>query len=89
MAEKKELYKGAKGLRIGAVILWILAIACEIAAIYLLTTNNETFLYKLLGSSYNDSNALMYWFIGILVVDAIFCIVGALLWKRANRIKPS
>jgi len=89
MAEKKALYKGAKGLRLGAVILWILAIACEVAAIYLLTTTNETVLYKLLGSGFNDTNALLYWFIGILVVDAIFCIVGALLWKKANRIKPS
>ena len=89
MGEKKELYKGAGGLRVGAVILWILAIASEIFAIFLLLTTNEEVLYKLAGSNYNDTNALLYWFIGILVLDAIFCIVGALLWKRANRIKPS
>ncbi|MEX1376029.1 MAG: hypothetical protein AB1Z23_01020 [Eubacteriales bacterium] len=74
MAEKKELYKGAKGLRFGAVILWILAIACEAGAIYLL-------------SIYTDS--LLYWMIGVLVLDAVLCIIGSLLWKKANRIKPS
>ena len=89
MAEKKELYKGAKGLRLGAFILWIFAIACEIFAIYLLTTNNNAVIYKLAGANFNDTNALLYWFIGILVVDAILCIIGALLWKRANRLKPS
>ena len=89
MGEKKELYKGAGGLRLGAVILWILAIASEVFAIYLLLTTNEEVIFRLAGSNYNDTNALLYWFIGILVLDAIFCIVGALLWKKANRIKPS
>ena len=92
MAEKegkKNLYKGAGGLRIGSVILWILAIAAEVFAIYLLLTTNEEVIFKLAGSNYNDTNALLYWFIGILVFDAICCIVAALLWKKANRIKPS
>jgi len=89
MAEKKELYKGASGLRWGAVILWILAIAAEVFAIVLLTTTNDAIIYGLPFSNGGDTNALMYWFIGILVLDAIFCIIAALLWKRANRIKPS
>ena len=89
MSEKKELYKGASGLRFGAVILWILAIASEIFAIVLLTTTNDAIIYGLPFSNGGDTNALMYWFIGILVLDAIFCIIAALLWKKANRIKPS
>ena len=71
MAEKKELYKGAKGLRIGAVVLWLLAIGFEVLAIYMYNISKETEL------------------IIALVLDAVFCIVGSLLWKRANRIKPS
>ncbi len=89
MTEKKELYKGASVLRWGAVILWILAIASEIFAIVLLTTTNDALIYGLPFSNGGDTNALMYWFIGILVLDAIFCIIAALLWKKANRIKPS
>ena len=90
MAEKKkELYKGATGLRVGAIILWALAIACEVFAIYLLLTTNEEVIYRLAGANYGDTNALLFWFIGILVLDAILCIVGSLLWKKANRIKPS
>ena len=89
MSEKKELYKGAAGLRWSAVILWILAIASEIVAIFLLTTTNDAWIYGLPFSNGGDSNALMYWVIGILVLDAIFCIIAALLWKKANRIKPS
>lgn len=89
MAEKKELYKGAAGKRWGAVILWILAIACEVFAIILLTTTNDAIIYGLPFSNGGDTNALLYWFIGVLVLDAIFCIIGSLLWKRANRIKPS
>lgn len=89
MAEKKELYKGAAGKRWGAVILWILAIAAEVFAIILLTTTNDALIYGLPFSNGGDTNALLYWFIGVLVLDAIFCIIAALLWKRANRIKPS
>ena len=62
--------KRPTGLRIGAVVLWLLAVGAEIAAIYLLNLREETLV------------------IVALVVDAIFCIAGSLLWKRANRVRP-
>ncbi len=74
MAEKKESkgYKSkAKGLRIGAVILWLVAIGFEVLAIYMLNISKETEL------------------IIALVLDAVACITGSLLWKRANRLNPS
>ncbi len=62
--------KRPTGLRIGAVVLWLLAVGAEVAAIYLLNLREETLV------------------IVALVVDALFCIVGSLLWKRANRVRP-
>ncbi len=63
------------GYRIGAVVLWILAIACEICCILILT-----------GALYVP-NKLLFLIIGI-VLDLIFAIIAAQLWKKANRIKP-
>ena len=62
--------KSAKGLRIGAVILWVLAIAFEIGVIYMLNIGETT--PAIIG----------------IILDAIACIVGSLLWKKANRISP-
>ncbi len=63
------------GYRIGAVVLWILAIACEICCILILT-----------GALYVP-NKLLFLIIGI-VLDLILAIIAAQLWKKANRIKP-
>ena len=62
--------KSSKGLRIGAIILWVLAIGFEVAAIYMFNLAEETLL------------------IVALVLDAACCIVGSILWKKANRISP-
>lgn len=72
-ADKKK----AKSLRIGAVILWVAAIALEIVAILIL-------LGKIEGLPGN----IMYWLIGAIVLDLICAIVGSLLWKKSNRLDP-
>ncbi len=67
------------GLRIGAVLLWILALACEVLAVALI-------LEKLLILPKIDP---LYKGIGALVLDMIFVIVCAQLWKKANHIDPA
>ena len=78
-AEEK---KSVKGLRIGAIILWVLAVAAEVGAFFALryvVANNV--------QSWGEPESLML--IGALVLDAVFCIVAAQLWKKANHISPS
>ncbi|MBO4359030.1 MAG: hypothetical protein J5796_04435 [Erysipelotrichaceae bacterium] len=67
----------AKPLRIGAVLLWILALALEVCALMV-------FLGKL------DLKFMpqLYQLIGFLVLDLIVVILGAQLWKKANHIDP-
>lgn len=69
---------GAAGYRIGAVILWIAAIAFEVIAILLLFGKIEwTFMSTL---------ALI---IIALVLDLICVIIGSLLWKKSNLLDPA
>ena len=70
-----------KGLRIGAIILWILAIGAEVAAFF-------AFSYAIRNGAQNWNEPEFLLLIGALVLDAIFCIVAAQLWKKSNRIKP-
>ena len=68
----------ATGLRIGAIVLWVLAVACEIVAILVIFGKiNITFL------------PTMWTIIILLVLDLAFVIIGAQLWKKANHIKPA
>ena len=68
----------ATGLRIGAVILWVAAIAFEVLAILILTgVINWTFMSSLAQ------------LIIALVLDLACVIAGSLLWKKANRIDPA
>lgn len=68
----------ATGLRIGAVALWLVAIALEVLAVLIFNgTVNWTFLPSLTQ------------IIIALVLDLIFVIIGSLLWKKANHIKPA
>ncbi len=64
-------------LRIGAVLLWVLALALEVCALMV-------FLGKL------DLRVIpqLYQLIGFLVLDLIAVIIGAQLWKKANHIDP-
>ncbi len=71
-----------KGLRIGAIVLWVLALAAEVAAFF-------AFSYAIRNGAQNWNDPEFLLMIGALVLDAIFCIVAAQLWKKANRIRPS
>ncbi len=70
--------EGAKPRRICAVILWVLAIACEVVGI--LNIFNKLELPKL--------NQLT-WLIILIVADLIFLVIGSMLWKKANHIDPA
>ena len=68
----------ATGLRVGAIILWIAALAFEFLAWFVFIGKiNLTFLPS------------MAQLIAFLVLDLICVIVGSLLWKKANHIKPA
>jgi len=71
-----------KGLRIGAIILWVLAIAAEVGAFF-------AFSYAMRNQALTLADLEMQLLVGALVLDAIFCIVAAQLWKKANHIRPN
>ncbi|MEX1307230.1 MAG: hypothetical protein AB1Z19_01730, partial [Eubacteriales bacterium] len=73
---KQETKGSAKSLRLVAIILWVLAIGAEVLAIWLF--NRSIFLIE--GKEWQ-----LYAALGL---DALLVIIGAQLWKRANRIKP-
>ena len=78
-----EPVKGsAAGYRAGAIVLWILAIACEILAILALTKSFTIHFTN------NGNTNMLILLIGLIVLDFIFAVVAAQLWKKANRIKP-
>lgn len=66
------------GYRIGAVVAWIFAIAFEVVAVLILFGKiNLTFISTLAQ------------IIIALVLDLACVIIGSLLWKKANHIKPA
>mgnify|MGYP000487889532 CR=1 FL=1 len=67
----------ATGLRIGAVVLWVLAIVMEVLA-----------LLVVIGKINLKFMPTLYQLIAFLVLDLAFVIIGAQLWKKANRIDP-
>jgi len=68
----------ATGFRVGAIALWVVALACEVLA-YLV------FIGKV-NLNFMPSMAQM---IAFLVIDLICVIVGSQFWKKANHIKPA
>lgn len=68
----------ATGKRVGAVILWIVAIVLEVLAILL--------LFKKIEIGFMNTLAAV---IILLVLDLICVICGSLLWKKANHIDPA
>jgi hypothetical protein len=68
----------ATQLRLFAVVAWVLAIAAEAAAIFVLLKSA-----KPIGTS------TWVWMIGLMAVDLILVIVGSSLWKKANRLDPA
>ena len=71
--------EGAKPRRIIAVILWVIAIACEVVGI--LNIFNKIKL--------PDCLSQLVWLIILIVADLIFLVIGSLLWKKANTIDPA
>ena len=69
--------KSTGGLRAGAIILWLLGIACEVVAILLL---NKTI--------YVQGNATTYMLVAS-AADFILVVIGSQLWKKANHINPA
>ena len=69
----------AGGLRAGAIILWIAALAFEVVAIMLMF--EKILILPKINSVYKALVAL--------VPDLICVIVGSLLWKKANHIDPA
>ena len=67
----------AKSLRLGAVGLWVLAIVMEVLA-----------LLVVIGKINLKFMPTLYQLIAFLVLDLAFVIIGAQLWKKANRIDP-
>ena len=69
--------KGAsRRLRVFALLSWAVAIAGEVAGIYLL-------------KQHKFDNGNLPLLIGILVGIAVFAIIGSLVWKAANRQNPA
>jgi len=68
----------AGGLRIAAVILWVLAILAEVAAILML-----------IRYIYVPEENLVTWLLVALGVDLVLLVIGSQLWKRANHIDPA
>ena len=71
--------EGAKPRRIFAVILWVLAIACEVVGIL------NIFKKITLPDCLNQ----LTWLIILIVADLIFLVIGSMLWKKANHIDPA
>lgn len=71
--------EGAKPRRIFAVILWVLAIACE--AVGILNIFKKITL--------PDCFSQLTWLIILIVADLIFLVIGSMLWKKANHIDPA
>ena len=68
----------ATGLRVGAVILWVLAIVFEILA-----------LLVVLGKIHLGFMSSLAQLIVFLVLDLACVIIGSQLWKKANHIRPA
>ena len=76
----QQIAQSTVGLRIGSVVLWILALVAEFFAIKsFMLAEDETLL----------GLAPMTSMIVFLVVDLICVLGGSLLWKKANHIHPA
>ena len=68
----------AAGLRIGAIILWVVALGFEVLA-----------LLAVLGKLHITFLPTLWQLIIFLVLDLACVIIGSQLWKKANHIKPA
>lgn len=70
----------AMGLRIGAVVLWLVAIGLEILAVMILNGSVTMGFLPL---------PTVAQIVIALVLDLVCVIIGAQLWKKSNRIDPA
>ena len=68
----------ATGLRVGAIVLWVVAIALEVLALLIFN-----------GTLFKASSLKWPLGIGALVLDLVCVIIGSQLWKKANHISPA
>jgi hypothetical protein len=94
--------KKATTKRIIAMLLWVVAIGLEVAAIFWLLRQRtfvggdgefvrdpETGLLSEKGATATFPDWAFYTLIGALVVIAALAITGSILWKQANRLDPA
>jgi len=67
----------AKSLRFLAIVLWVLAIGCEVFALYWLKTKDAS------------AASFLWIIIAAIVVDAVLAIFGHFQWQHANRLDPA
>ena len=78
LAGQAAMKGNATGLRVGAIVLWVVAIVFELLAVLIVFGKlNITFL------------PTMWLLIILLVLDLACVIIGSQLWKKANHIKPA
>ncbi|MBO4383798.1 MAG: hypothetical protein J5854_00050 [Clostridia bacterium] len=82
VVEAKPVKGSATGYRVGAWVLWVLAIVCEVFAIMALLKN---FVIRFTA---NGNTNMMITMIIFIVLDLIFAVIAAQLWKKANHIDP-
>lgn len=82
VVEAKKTGGSAVGYRIGAIALWLVAIGCEILAIMALLKD-----FSIRFTNNGNTNMLIT-LILFIVLDLIFAIIAAQLWKKANHIDP-
>ena len=68
----------ATQLRIFAILVWVLAIAAEVGAIFVLIKSAKPLV-----------TSTWVWLIGLIVVDLILVVIGSMLWKKSNRLDPA
>ncbi len=64
--------------RIGAIVLWVLGLVCEVLAV--LVMNGTLFL---------PGPAASTWLVIFLVADLVLVVAGSQLWKHANHVAPA
>ena len=79
---REEMHVARNGsalpFRIGAAVLWVLGIVCEVMAV--LVMNGTLFL---------PGPGASTWLIIFLVVDLVLVVIGSQLWKHANHVAPA
>ncbi len=64
--------------RLFAILCWVLALAAEAGAIYVLITCAKPI-----------ATQSWIWIIGLMMVDLVLVIAGSSMWKKANRLDPA